>query len=201
MDPLLSTQQEEQLKTWAVQRDEILQEISVLNTEKEERAKEVRDLSASYTEIADRIQQSIGRLSELDKKEEEYINVVSDSIPPLEAEKSKLETEVSNFKKEIAELILRKDGLTKDIILEMQVNDVISEKSKLIEQIVGHVTSISDKNTKELDSSLSLLKTNIQNILDLSSENIEKHNKILNEIPKLFVELQRKSLVREVINK
>jgi len=41
----------------------------------------------------------------------------------------------------------------------------------------------------------------VKEVVAISTENINKHNVILDEIPKIFVELKRKSLEREPLKK
>ena len=52
-----------------------------------------------------------------------------------------------------------------------------------------------------MEDSIGRVKTKTDEILKLSTENITAHNQVLGEIPKLFVELQKKSLNREILNK
>jgi len=64
----ITPEQQKQLDSWAIQRDTILKEISDANTEKDNLTKGNIILAESNTEISNKVQQSVGRLEELDKK-------------------------------------------------------------------------------------------------------------------------------------
>lgn len=195
----ITPEQATKLKTWASERDSILFEIAKLKEEKEKITKDIIELSQSKTEIQNDIVKSEGRMEELDKKEKLYEEIVSIEIPKLEVQKTKLETEVMSFQKEVSYLDLKKDGLVKDIDFLIKTQKDVFERTGVLEKVVEHVTKISSSNIKELDEAVAILKKKVDEILKLSTEDIDAHNRILGEIPKLFVELQRKSLIREKI--
>mgnify|MGYP000010226054 CR=1 FL=1 len=68
MNPLLPEQQK-QIDSWVSQRDSILLDISIKREESAKLIERNKELASSNTEIADKIQQSEGRLIELSKKE------------------------------------------------------------------------------------------------------------------------------------
>ena len=198
MDPLLP-EQDKQLKTWAEQRDSILLEISSLKTEREGLEKRNKDLSDSNTEIQGTIVKSIGRMEELDKQEDLYTQIVSDEIPKLESEKTKLETLIAAFQKEVDTLKSEKNTLIKDIEFLRTTHNEVFDRTGILREIVENVTKISSTNIQVMDSTISALKLKVEEILQASTDGIDANNRILNEIPRLFVELQRKSLIREKI--
>jgi DNA repair exonuclease SbcCD ATPase subunit len=196
----LTPEQKEQLLTWGGQRDSLLNEISALRSEQERLSSENVDLAVSSTDIADRIQQSIGRMSELDKQENDYINIIAAKIPALEVEKSILETKIPTLNKEIEELEVKKQNLEKDIMFLTVNYEEIFSRTGSLEKIVEHVTSVSSSNITELENSVSELTKKVKDILALSESDLKAHTDVLQEIPRLFVELKRKSLVREKLN-
>lgn len=199
MDPL-TPEQKTQLKTWASERDSILSEISILKTEKEVLTKKNKELAESNTEIQTSIVEANVRMEELDKKESLYAEIVSIEIPKLEVQKTTLETEITGFQKEVSYLDLKKEGLLRDIEFLIKTQKDVFEKTGVLEKVVEHVTKVSTTNIKELEDAVASVKTKVDEILKVSTSEIDAHTQILNEIPKLFVELQKKSLIKQRIN-
>ena len=195
----LSPEQKEQLSNWSIQRDALLTELALLKEENEKLTQRNIEIADSSTEISEKIQQSIGRMEELDKQENLYKEIVAVEIPALEIVKTRLQTEITALKKEVVPLETRKEELVKDIEFLIKTKEDVSDKKEIIEKVVDHVTKVNSSNIKEIDEAIIALKSKVDEILKLSTEDIDAHNKILGEIPKLFVELQRKSLVREKI--
>ncbi len=197
----LSPEQNKQLDSWASQRDSILLEIAAKKSESERLDVINKNLSDSNTEIENRIIKSEGRIQELVKKEEEFASRVSIPISKLISEKSQLQSENSVLLRERDSLMSQKENLAKDIVLAMQTYDLIHDKSILLEKMVEGVTRISSENLNVLDSFVGKLQVKISEILDVSTKNLDAHTVILNKIPELFVELRKKTLDRDIINK
>lgn len=195
----LLPEQKEQLTNWSVQRDALLGEIAQLVDQKQKLSQQTAEIAISYSEIANKIQQSIGRMEELDKQEKLYMEIVASELPGLEKEKSTLQSEVSGLKKEITVLNEKKENLHKEITLLITTQEDVFKRTGILEKVVEHVTNVSSSNIKELNSAVASIKEKTDEILKVSTENINAHTRILNEIPALFVELQRKSLTREKI--
>lgn len=195
----ITPEQKEQLNNWSIQRDALLGEIALLKNEKESLLKANAEIAISSIDIANRIEQSKGRMAELDRQETDYINIIAVEIPALESQKTKLETEIPNLQKEIGVLSDKKDELTKDIMLLIVVQDEVFNRTGILEKVVEHVTNISSANIKELDNAVIALTNKVQEFVSLSDTNLKAHTEILNEIPKLFVELSKKTLIRQKI--
>jgi len=198
MDPLLP-EQEKQLKTWASERDLILSELSNLKNEKELLVKKNKELSDSNTEIQTTINQSIGRMVELDKEEKLYMEIVDVKIPQLESQKSILETEITGFQKEISYLEFQKGGLVKDIEFLIKTQSEVFDRTGILEKVVDHVTKVNSSNLKELEDASLQMIAKAKDILELSDSQYKAHTEVLREIPRLFVELQKKTLIRQKI--
>ena len=200
MDPL-TPEQTNQLKTWASERDSLLEKISILKTEKDVLTKKNKELAESNTEIQTSIVKANVRMEELDKKESLYMEIVSIEIPKLEVEKTTLETEVMSLQKEVSYLDLKKEGLQRDLEFMIKNQKDVFERTGILEKIVEHVTDVSETNIKTLDNAISSLTEKVKEVIELSTKDIEAQNRILGEIPKLFVELQRKVLARDELRK
>lgn len=195
----ITPEQKEQLSNWSIQRDTLLNEIANLTNEKETLSKANTEIALSSIDISNRIEQSKGRMEELDRQEADYINIISVEIPGLESQKTKLETEIPNLKEEIGVLSGKKDALTKDISFLIKIQEEVFNRTGILEKVVENVTNVSSANVKELDNAVISITEKVKEILVLSDTNLKAHTEILNEIPKLFVELQRQTLTRQKI--
>ena len=195
----ITLEQKKQLNVWSSQRDILLGEISELTVKKENLEKKNIELADSKTEIIEKINKTIGRLEELDKKEELYKEIISNQVFELEKTKTILETEVFNLKKEIILLDPQKENLIKDISFLTSTHDAVFARTGMLLEIVENVTKVNSSNMKEIENSIDTIKDKTNQIINLSTEGIENHNAVLRDIPKLFVELQKKSLIRQKI--
>lgn len=200
MEDLLP-EQKKQLGAWVVQRDAILDSIAKKRVEEQGLIDSVKTLSDSETDLSNRIQQSIGRIVELDSVEKKRVDLVSKEIVDLESQKTRLETEVEFYKKDIESMKIEKGELAKDIVLLMQAHDSVFSRMSILETIIEHITRTNSLNVGDLEKSVSQLIEKVQTILNQSTIHLDAHTKILGDIPKLFVELRRTSMEREVINK
>ncbi len=201
MDPILTPEQKNQLSSWVVQRDSILLDIANKKTESEKLTLLNKNLASSYTEISDRIQQSIGRLEELEKKEKERVFLIVPEIGDLSAEKGVLQTQVSGLKKEIAALKDTKDILTEGIITLTKTHDILFSRSSDIERIISETVTINSASSREVKNILVEAGIELKKIIDISSENVGVMNRLIAEIPKIIVDLHRDVLERKKINK
>jgi chromosome segregation ATPase len=188
-----------QLSTWASERDTILSEISILKDEKEKIIKQRNEAAESATEIENKVQQFIGRMAELDKQEKQYEEIVSVEIPKLETHKTRLETQITALASLLDGLEITKSKLQTDIEFLTKVQSEIFNRTEILEKVVEHVTNVSSANIKELNNAVIEITTKVKDILALSDSELKAHTEILNEIPRLFVELQKKILIRQKI--
>ena len=72
----ITPEQKEQLNNWSIQRDALLGVIAGLNKEKDSLNQKIKELSITSTELDNKIQQSIGRMAELDNTEKLYMDIV-----------------------------------------------------------------------------------------------------------------------------
>lgn len=200
MESTLSPEQKKQIDSWVGQRDSILKEVAIVKGEHEALLILNKNLSESNTEIANKIQQSVGRLEELDKREKEYEEILSLDVSALSVTKTRLETEVTNLQNLVKSLLSDKEVVVKDISFLKDIHGAVFDKTAVLEKVIEHVTRVSSTNIRDVEGFVVALKSKIDEILILSTTNIQAHNLILSEIPKLFVELHRKSLEREIIS-
>lgn len=201
MENTLTPEQKKQINSWVAQRDAILIDIGKQKTEQEQLIVSNKGLAASNTDLSDRIQQSIGRLTEIEEKEKEREGLVRKEIVDLAAEKSVLQTEVTSLKGEINNLSEGKQALFDEIGKLMKVHGTVFNNTTDLEKIITDIVNKCSGNAREVSEILKLVEEKCKEILTLSTINIESHTQVLDQIPRLFVELRKKSLEREIIHK
>lgn len=194
-------EQTKQLDSWAAKRDSILGEIAVLRTEKEKEKTEVTNLAQSKTSIYNDIQQGIGRLEEIKKQEAERASLLPKEISDLEVKKTGLETNVTALQGDVKELEEKKSSLLRDVANITAFHDHVHEKALGLENIVATNLGLSDENSKKFIEILNTAGLELQRVIDIGEQNVEKTNKMIGEIPKMIVEMHRGIIERRNINK
>jgi len=200
MNPLLPEQQK-QIDSWVSQRDSILLDISIKREESAKLIERNKELASSNTEIADKIQQSEGRLIELSKKETEMAGFTTIENSELKTEKSKLEEEVYRLKISESHLILRKEELNADIEAITKIHGSVFKHVGVIEQIVGETVKINSQNAREIKNILVEAGNELIKIIEVAEKNVEVTNRAIVEIPQIILDLHKSVLERRIINK
>lgn len=200
MNPLLPEQQK-QIDSWVSQRDSILLDISIKREESAKLIERNKELASSNTEIADKIQQSEGRLIELSKKETEMAGFTTIENSELKTEKSKLEEEVYRLKISESHLILRKEELNADIEAITKIHQSVFKHVGVIEQIVGETVKINSQNAREIKNILVEAGNELIKIIEVAEKNVEVTNRAIVEIPQIILDLHKSVLERRIINK
>lgn len=195
MEIEITPEQKAQLMTWANQRDTLLSEISALQDEKATLEKSVSDKADSFKDIEDRMNQVLGRIEELNKKEAELPALISTKILSLEKAKTILETEVTSLTKDVSNLKLRKEEIEKDILLAISVFGSIKDETSSLEKIVGHVTKVSSDNETVINGLVENLKKSIQDMIDVNEKNVKEAGIILDKLPRMMMELRKSKLI------
>jgi predicted double-glycine peptidase len=195
MEPL-TPEQNNQIATWVIQRDALLLEISALKIEQEKLTKANKDIASSNIDIEQRIQQSIGRVSVMEEVEQVLGKKTNDEISDALIQKTNLESEIEGLRKVINELTLQKDNLLKDIYLLTEVYNTVNDRVGVLDKVVDHVTTVSDKNKIVIDQLIESIKKSSQEVIDINEKNVKEANVILDKLPKMIVELQKTKLIR-----
>lgn len=200
MEPL-TLEQQRQLNSWASKRDSILLEISNAQTEKEKLTIENKALADSNTEIYDKVQQSVGRLIELTKQEEDRGKVISIEVAELITKKSLLQTEVSNLESTISALTDNKMSLIEDSENAVKFHEAVFARAHDVDRIVSETIKINAENTGGIKNILVEAGNELQKIITIAESNVNITNKAIQEIPKIIVDLHKDVLERRKINK
>ena len=195
----LTPEQKKQLGAWVVQRDAILKSIAEKRDEEQKLIVNLKNLAESQTDLLNRIQQSIGRIEELKKKEEEFGTLTTSENAGLRVIKSQLQTEITGHRTEIEALKETKLVLTESIAVLTNLHDKVFDKVNGLESIVGGTVKIASENATEINNILITAGAELQKIIDISEKNVEKTNQLILEIPKIVVDLHRDVLQRKII--
>ena len=195
----ITQDQQVQLNDWASQRDAILLEISKLKTEQEGLIKQNKDIAVSNVDIEDRIQQSIGRVDELEKAEMLYATRLNSDVSNLESKKTVLETQITNLSNDVASLVNQKESLISDIKDLTGILSSLKDRAGALEAIIGDVTTQNNVNLVAISQLFDEIKTSSQEIIDVNQQNVTATNLVLDKLPAMLVELQRVKLIRNKI--
>ncbi len=196
MNPSFTPEQNKQLASWAGERDALLKVIGERKTEAEGLTKSNQALAESNTEISNKIQQSIGRLEELEKKEKERAFLTTAENAGLTAEKSALQTEVSSLKAEIAVLLNTKKDLGADIEAIIRIHESVFARAGEIERIVGSIASVSGANSREILSILAQARNELKEIIGVGEQHVSVTRSLVESVPKLIVTLHKDVIER-----
>ncbi len=200
MNPEILPEQKQQLATWASNRDALLLEISNLQSVRGGLEKVNKDLSDSNTDIVARMNEITGRIDELKKVEAELPTKISKEVADLQSQKTCMETEIVNLQKIVDVLVPQKNELESSIAFLTETFSSLNGRVSLLDKVIGHVTTISDKNAGIVESLVATVKNGLQEVVDVSSSLVKESNLVANELPKVFLEVKRQSLERQVIN-
>lgn len=193
----ISLNQNKEIETWTKKRDDLLGEISILTTEKEQLKKGNISLGASSTDLQSQIDKAKGRLIELDKNEHEYKNKISKEVSDLKVEKAKLDFEVPILRKEIVELRVEEKSTLENLTALALVQERVFNRTDLLNEIIEKVTQVSKKNISDIDTFIENLKISITKLIKTNENNIEKTNIVIERLPKVLFELRRPQVIRK----
>jgi uncharacterized coiled-coil DUF342 family protein len=196
----LTAEQIAQLGSWAGQRDAILSEINALRTERDKLDKENQEIANSSSSITNNLNQTIGRLDELTKKENDLVYTVSKNVSELQIKKTELEKQNEALEARI-NFFSEKEKELKDRLLFL--SDTIGKlegKSDEVTKIVSEIDKAGTSLTKKMNEAFASADIFVSSIATETEEHIGKINEAASNLNKTFVELNRKSLVKETIN-
>lgn len=190
----LTPEQNEQLKTWAGQRDALLLGISQLRTQYEKDSATNKILAESNTEIQNSINESKGRLKELLATEQEFSILTLKENVLLQAEKSTLEATITGLKNEVSLLEKNKVLLSQGNTELKDAHDRAFNRINSIDKIVEHVTRVSSANISDIEKLLVVLTDSVKSIVAINEMNVAATNVVIDKLPKVFFDVQRQSL-------
>ncbi len=195
----LTPAQKLQLGTWVVQRDAIILSISHKRDEEKVLIDSVNQLCKTKSEVYDEIQQSIGRLEELKKKEAEFATLTTSENAELRVIKSQLQTEIIGL--ETSLVLLKSSEVTAKENVSTLINlfEKLFDKTNGLESLVSGIVKVSSESALSVKNILITAGEELQKVVDIGEKNVNKTNKLLLDIPKIVVDLHRDIIERRTI--
>ncbi len=137
----------------------------------------------------------------MEKKEVEFEILTKKSNFDLALENSRLQSQKTSLEIENAALFENKKILVSDIENLSNIHDKIFNKVSNLESLVGEIVTISSKNSLEIENVLERAKTGLEKIILVNDQNVEKTNKVINELPTMIFDLQRDIMDRKQFQK
>lgn len=197
----ITQEQQKQLDSWAAKRDSILSEIAVVEDINNHLNSTNKELAQSNSTLIEEINQVKGRIEELKIKEGERASLLPIEIASLEAKKTVLETTITALEGDTKELEIKKSSLLHDVANITGFHDHVFEKVNNLEGIITKTISISSENAKEIENILIMAGNELKKVIEVGEINVEKTNKVIEEIPKMIVDIHRGVIERRNISK
>lgn len=191
----ITPEQKAYLATFAGKRDAALLEISTLQIAKEKLEKTNKELAISCSDTEVRMNQIIGRIEELQKKEAELPLLVSKEIASLQSQKTCLETEIMNLSKLVEVLTVQKTSLEKDVSSALATFTALKDEAISLDSVVDHVTRVSKNNVTLIDDLVAKLARSLEEIIEVNKKNVFETNVVIDKLPRMLVEIQKKGLI------
>jgi len=191
----ITPEQKSQLKTWAGQRDTLLSEISNLQTAKEKLVTSNKEMAEAHSNMNDNMNQVIGRIEELKKKEAELPLLISKEIASLQARKTCLETEITNLSKLVEVLTVQKTSLEKDVSSALATFTVVKDEAITLDGVVDHVVRVSKNNETFINDLVQKLGKSLEEIIEVNKKNVSETNVVIDKLPRMLVEAQKHGLI------
>ena len=195
-NPELTTEQQEQLKTWAGQRDSLLSEISILRMENEKLRLANEAAAASYSTIIANMSEVKGRIEELKAKEIELPLVISKEVASLQSQKSTLEAEVLALEKLAEVLTSKKTSLEADVSFALSTFDAVKDEALMLDKVVDRVTTVSQDNANKIDLLVNNLAKSLEEIIEVNRKNVFETNVVIEKLPAMLMEAQKHGLIK-----
>lgn len=157
----LNIQEQEQINTFSKQRDDLLGQLSILREEKNKLIEDKNKLADSSSDIEMKMNKNIGRLEELEKKEKEFKDKLSEDVVILLNQKTKLQSEITNYEKLIEVLKSKYETISQSIKDATEVYKTVFRQTGALSKVVDHVTRVNTENLNEANQMIS----NIKNII------------------------------------
>jgi hypothetical protein len=195
----ITPEQKAYLATFAGRRDAALLEISNLQISKEKLEREEKEKVEASSDAETRMNQIIGRIEELKKKEAELPLLISKEIASLQSQKTCLETEIMNLSKLVEVLTVQKASLEKDVSSALATFTIIKDEAISLDAVVDHVVRVSKNNVTIVDDLVSKLAKSLEEIVAVNKKNVFETNVVIEKLPAMLVEAQKHGLIKNKI--
>lgn len=187
------------IETWTEQRDTLLREIGVYQTQYNDLKKSTTDAGSALAELHRQISESRGRLAELEALEERWRTSLSSDIAELEVRKSRLEGEVAVEEDKLKASKEKHVIVISSIDALSSAHDKMSDQAAIVNKVVGEVIETTQTHFSEVRGIFAEVKAISDEVITKGNENIKQTGIILDKLPRYIFELQRPIPVRRYV--
>lgn len=193
--------QQQKIATWAEQRDGLIREIGILETEKAIGIKTNKELGLSNIDLEKQIAEKKGILSQLKETEDRFRDSVSKDVSDLIAQKSSLESEVDALNVEISFLNNKKSEIKENIALLIELHDKALDRVEAIDHVVERARTLSHEQFARMQDFLNKLRIMVDDTTKIHTETMKVGSLALEKFPRFIFEMQRVIPVRRPMDR
>lgn len=151
-------EQETTLRSFAEERDKLMNELAPLRNEKEKLLKDLQEISSSISEANNSLQFKHGQINIMETLEEERSLLISQQLVLKIVEKNDLENKLTELQKEVSELDSKKKDIESSLSNLVPVYERVTWQINQLTETVHKVVTVNSDNMKELNILISELK-------------------------------------------
>jgi len=160
----LTPEQNNQIKSWAEERDKILLSIASNRIINEKLEKDINNKSESISDLEKRINYNLGKIEEIEKTEKQFEKRISDELSILINQKTKLESQVENLDKHISIKEDKLNILTESIKTLTILHDRVFDRVGSLDKVVDNVVRVNTENINQINFVVSGLKKALERL-------------------------------------
>lgn len=195
----MNPDQKQSLKSWAEQRDTLLREIGILQTEKNDLDILNKQAGIDFSDLEKSIANARGRFSVIGEIEEKIRTSLPLDIEKLELEKITLQSTVLFLKDSVDSLSLQKSKVIEDLNILLSVYEQANSRVETINEVIEKISKIGTDNKVIVEDLMKTVKSTSKEVIDINQKNVKEASLILEKLPAMLVELQKQNLIKHRI--
>lgn len=188
--------QQQKIATWAEQRDTLIREIGILETEKAAKTTTNIELGSSNAELEKQIAGKRGILSELEAKEERFRNSLATDIVELATQKSRLEAEIQTKRTDIRALDKEKISIIETIGVLTTLHQTAADRVDSMDQIFERSRIVNEQGLHSLQEFLATMKTMVDETSVSYGKVMEVNTQVLDKLPQYIFQMEKQIIER-----
>jgi len=193
---MMTPAQQQKIATWAEQRDTLIREIGILETEKAAKTTTNIELGSSNAELEKQIAGKRGILSELEAKEERFRNSLATDIVELATQKSRLEAEIQTKRTDIRALDKEKISIIETIGVLTTLHQTAADRVDSMDQIFERSRIVNEQGLHSLQEFLATMKTMVDETSVSYGKVMEVNTQVLDKLPQYIFQMEKQIIER-----
>lgn len=154
----ITPEQKKRLGSWAEQRDTLLRDISIYQTDLNAIKKNTIEAAQSYSDLENRICEKRGELAAIELAEERFRTSLPLDISALHVEKSTLQAEIETERASLKGIKNEKAAIAESIAPLLDLHNQLFGRISSMDAVAEHVKVILGENLNETKEFLALVK-------------------------------------------